>query len=119
LAASIFRRQLCQNSGKPPEDIDTTHRRVLSDVLDKHLNTKPYFIDEVKDNAIKAWHAQKAWLDVKEAIQKLKECGWEVFVHANGTTRLQLNLIQSSGLGFDMLFSSELLGSGWFLIIGN
>ena len=33
-----------------------------------------------------------------------------MFVHANGTTRLQLDLVRSSGLEFDMLFSSELLG---------
>lgn len=31
-------------------------------------------------------------------------------MHANGTTRLQLNLVRSSSLKFDMLFSSELLG---------
>ncbi len=30
-------------------------------------------------------------------------------MHANGTTRLQLNLIKSSNLKFDMLFSSQLL----------
>jgi 2-haloalkanoic acid dehalogenase type II len=40
----------------------------------------------------------------------MKERGWEVFVHANGTTRLQLDIVRSSGLNFDMLFSSELLG---------
>lgn len=38
------------------------------------------------------------------------ERGYELFVHANGTTRLQLDLCRSSGLHFDMLFSSELLG---------
>lgn len=64
----------------------------------------------MKDTVVKAWHAQKAWPDVGDALRKLKERGWEVFVHANGTTRLQLNLIRSSGLDFDMLFSSELLG---------
>ena len=99
-----------QYAGKPPEDIDITHRRVLNEVLDKHPDIKPLFTEEAKDKAVKAWHAQKAWPDVQDAVQKLKERGWEVFVHANGTTRLQLNLIRSSGLDFDMLFSSELLG---------
>lgn len=33
-------------------------------------------------------------------------------MHANGTTRLQLNLVRSASLKFDMLFSSELLG--WY-----
>jgi 2-haloalkanoic acid dehalogenase type II len=98
------------NAGKPPEDIDTTHRRVLEEVLDRHPDIKPFFTQEVKNQAIKAWHSQKAWPDVRDALKKLKERGLEVFVHANGTTRLQLNLVCSSDLDFDMLFSSELLG---------
>ncbi|CAF9916979.1 hypothetical protein IMSHALPRED_003361 [Imshaugia aleurites] len=98
------------HAGKPPEDIDITHRRVLAEVLDKHPDIKPLFAEEVKDNAVKAWHAQKAWPDVPDAVRKLKERGWEVFVHANGTTRLQLDLVRSSGLDFGMLFSSQLLG---------
>ena len=102
---------ICQNAGKPPEDIDITHRRVLDKVLDKKPDIKPLFTQELKDQAVKAWHVQKAWPDVQEAVRKLSERGLEVFVHANGTTRLQLNLVRSSGLGFDMLFSSELLSS--------
>jgi 2-haloacid dehalogenase len=100
---------LRQNTGKPPEDIDITHRRVLNEVLEKHPDIKPLFVTR-KDMLVKAWHAQKAWPEVHGAIQELKERGWEVFVHANGTTRLQLDIVCSSGLNFDMLFSSELLG---------
>lgn len=46
-------------------------------------------------------------------LEKLRELGYELFVHANGTTRLQLDLVKSSGLQgcFDSLFSSELLGT--------
>ena len=98
------------HTGKSPEDIDATHRRILNEVLDNHPDIKTLFTEEVKDKAINAWHAQKAWPDVRDALRELKERGWEVFVHANGTTRLQLNLVRSSGLDFDMLFSSELLG---------
>jgi 2-haloalkanoic acid dehalogenase type II len=100
---------LRQNTGKPPEDIDITHRRVLNEVLEKHRDIKPLFVT-LKDILVKAWHAQEAWPEVNDAIQELKERGWEVFVHANGTTRLQLDIVHSSGLNFDMLFSSELLG---------
>jgi 2-haloalkanoic acid dehalogenase type II len=99
-----------QNVGQPPEDIDVTHRRVLNEVLDKYPDIRPIFTDEVKGQAVKAWHFQRAWPDVKAAVRKLKESRLEVFVHANGTTRLQLNLVRSSNLDFDMLFSSELLG---------
>ena len=97
-------------TGKLPEDIDVTHRRVLDELLDKHPDIKPLFTEEVKDGAIKAWHTQKAWPDVQAAVRKLKESGYGIFVHANGTTRLQLDLVRSSWLDFDMLFSSQLLG---------
>jgi 2-haloalkanoic acid dehalogenase type II len=50
-----------------------------------------------------------AWSDVPEALSKLRE-KYEVFVLANGTTRLQLDLARSSGLSFDMMFSSQLFG---------
>ncbi|KAJ7848806.1 hypothetical protein B0H14DRAFT_2766679 [Mycena olivaceomarginata] len=37
--------------------------------------------------------------DVAEALRKLKEeRGLEIYVHANGTTRLQLDIVRSSGL---------------------
>ena len=98
-------------NGEPPENIDTTHRRTLLDVLDKHPDIKPLFTQDVQEKAVAAWHCQNAWPDVSEALRKLKEeRGWEIYVHANGTTRLQLNLVRSSSLKFDMLFSSELLG---------
>jgi 2-haloalkanoic acid dehalogenase type II len=98
-------------NGEPPEDIDTTHRRTLLDVLDKHPDIMPLFTQDIQEKAVAAWHGQKAWPDVSEALRKLKEeRGWEIYVHANGTTRLQLDLVRSSSLEFDMLFSSELLG---------
>ncbi|KAF7358422.1 Haloacid dehalogenase [Mycena venus] len=98
-------------NGDPPEDIDTTHRHTLLAVLDKHPEIKPLFTQDVQDKAVAAWHDQKAWPDVAEALRKLKEeRGLEIYVHANGTTRLQLDIVRSSGLKFDMLFSSELLG---------
>ncbi|CAD0028166.1 unnamed protein product, partial [Aureobasidium pullulans] len=64
----------------------------------------------VKDRCITAWHSQQAWPDVAPALQRLRDEGYEIVVHANGTTRLQLDLCRSSGLQFDALFSSQLLG---------
>ncbi|KAJ6560108.1 (S)-2-haloacid dehalogenase IVA [Mycena capillaripes] len=97
-------------NGEPPEDIDITHRRTLLAMLDKHPELKPHFTEDGQDEAVAAWHSQKAWPDVAEALRKLKERGLEIYVHANGTTRLQLDIVRSSGLRFDMLFSSQLLG---------
>ncbi|CAI7645172.1 unnamed protein product [Penicillium pancosmium] len=94
LALEWRRRYFLENSqrhqqGLSPEDIDVTLARVLD----------------------AAWHSQPAWPEVGKAIRRLRDdLGLEVFVHANGTTRLQLDLTRSSGLDFNMLFSSQLLG---------
>ncbi|KAI8954274.1 HAD-like protein [Xylaria longipes] len=67
----------------------------------------------VVEEAVRSWHHMTAWDDVLPALTSLKEeLGLELFVLANGTTRLQLDLVRSSGLAasFDMLFSSELMG---------
>ncbi|KAI1757319.1 HAD-like protein [Xylaria castorea] len=67
----------------------------------------------VVEEAVRSWHHMTAWDDVLPALTALKEeLGLELFVLANGTTRLQLDLVRSSSLAasFAMLFSSELLG---------
>ncbi|WPH01618.1 (S)-2-haloacid dehalogenase IVA [Acrodontium crateriforme] len=101
-----------QARGEPPEDIDVTHRRVLAEVLaqPEKAHIKAFFTPEVVEELIGAWHRQKAWPDVRPALQSLREKGYEVFVHANGTTRLQLNNARSANLQFNMMFSSQLLG---------
>lgn len=100
--------------GLSPEDIDITLQRTLIETI----ATEKYsaFRERISYQAdvaslIAAWHSQPAWPDVLPALKALKQQGYELFVHANGTTRLQLDLINSSGLTeFDMPFSSELLG---------
>lgn len=97
----------------PVQDIDETLTDVLDTILeDTYLKYKSHFQDaEVRKRVIAAWHSQPAWPEVKKAIQSIREdLGLEVFVHGNGTTRLQLDLTRFAGLSFDMLFSSELLG---------
>lgn len=102
-------RRVRQN--EPPEDIDDTLARVLEGVLDQFRDHQPTFDSEGKNRMIEAWHNQPAWPEVENVIRSIRDdIGLEVFVHANGTTRLQLNLILSSGLKFNMLFSSQLLG---------
>ena len=95
----------------PPEDIDITLARTLELVLDNAPDYRSHFESHDKSQMIAAWHAQPAWPEVQKAIQTIRQdLGLEVFVHANGTTRLQLDLTRFSGLSFNMLFSSQLLG---------
>ena len=97
-------------ANEPPEDIDVTLRKTLNALLEKHPEYKHSFDDHVKHQCVMAWHSMPAWPDVPPAVEALKAAGYEVFVFANGTTRLQLDLCKSSGLRFNMLFSSQLLG---------
>lgn len=97
-------------ANEPPENIDVTLRKTLDALLEKHPGHKHLFDDHTKHQCVVAWHSMPAWPEVPPAIEKLKAAGYEVFVFANGTTRLQLDLCKSSGLRFNMLFSSELLG---------
>jgi 2-haloalkanoic acid dehalogenase type II len=98
-------------ANKPVEDFDITLRTTLDALLEKHPEHKTLFDEQTKVRCVAAWHSMSAWPDVGPAIEKLKDEGYEVYVSANGTTRLQLDLCKSSGLIFNMLFSSELLGA--------
>ena len=93
--------------GLPQEDIDVTHARLLKTLLEKQYS-EVNLSSEEQNLAVRAWHRMTAWPDVPPALTRLRE-KYEVFVLANGTTRLQLDLSRSSGLTYDMLFSSQLL----------
>lgn len=108
--------------GETPEDIDVVHERLLRRLLGEssHADVASAFssddgIDSAIHTAVQAWHQMDAWPDVRVGLERVRELlpgGCEVFVLANGTTRLQLDLVRSSGLAsvVDMLFSSQLLG---------
>ncbi|KAI1774028.1 HAD-like protein [Hypoxylon cercidicola] len=109
--------------GLPPEDIDVTHRKTLLRILGREAygDERRCFVglDDGSTDvtwieaAVRSWHKMAAWPDVVPALAALKsDLGLELFVLANGTTRLQLDLVRSFDLGpfFSMLFSSELLG---------
>ncbi|KAJ6782233.1 hypothetical protein PWT90_08861 [Aphanocladium album] len=109
--------------GLAPEDIDVTLDRTLSALVADHFaEHASLFADEpaARQRLIRSWHTQRAWPDVAAAMARIRSepggggnsSGLELFVHGNGTTRLQLDLVRASGLGehFAMLFSSELLG---------
>jgi 2-haloacid dehalogenase len=97
--------------GLHPEDIDKTLARTLEVTLEGSPENRPRIDADTKETLVQAWHSQPAWPEVSNAIKSLRrDLNLEVFVHANGTTRLQLDLTKSSGLDFNMLFSSQLLG---------
>lgn len=98
------------DKGLPSEDIDVTHARLLARLVAEDGGFPDADLDEQEQQAaVRAWHRMTAWLDVPEALKRLRS-KFEVFVLANGTTRLQLDLATSSKLEFNMLFSSQLLG---------
>ncbi|THV05758.1 haloacid dehalogenase [Dendrothele bispora CBS 962.96] len=103
----IHRRFEC---GEPQEDIDFTHRRVLDRLLqqEKYARLAVELEEEGRKRLVQSWHHQNPWPDSVPGLQRLKQ-KFFIVVLANGTTRLQLDLVQSSGLPFHTLFSSQLL----------
>lgn len=89
-----------------PEDIDITHRRTLDSLLAREGLDWP---GESRKFLVQAWHSQVPWPDVVPAMHRFRK-KFFVVVLANGTTRLQLDLVRSSDIPFHMLFSSKLLG---------
>lgn len=100
-------------NGQPVESFDKTLVDALDFVLRHDFSHLASRFDATNRNeAVRAFHTLKAWPDVPPALQSLRKDGLETYVHANGSTRLQLDIVASSGLSssFNMLFSSELLG---------
>ncbi|EJD45492.1 haloacid dehalogenase [Auricularia subglabra TFB-10046 SS5] len=93
-------------AGEPQEDIDLTHRRVLDRLLVAHGLD---WSDAERRRLVRAWHQQAAWPDAVVGLTRLGK-RFDVVVLANGTTRLQLDIVRSAGLPFHALFSSQLLG---------
>jgi len=106
------------HDGLEMESVDETLKKSLDALLergggDKYADVKAVLDrdEEVKAKLLAQWHHMSPWPDVSHALEQIKQdLGLEIFVVANGTTRLQLDLCHSSGLKFDMLFSSQLLG---------
>lgn len=99
------------NNGEPAEEIDVTHRRVLDRLLAERGIDLDTWDHVIREQLVHQWHVQTPWADVLPALNQLKSDGrWFLIVLANGTARLQLDIVQSSGLPFHSLLSSEILG---------
>ncbi|KAF2638286.1 haloacid dehalogenase [Massarina eburnea CBS 473.64] len=95
---------------EPAEDIDVTHRRVLDRLLEERGINLETWDNSLREKLVHQWHIQKAWPDVIPALEIIREKKtWFLVVLANGTSRLQLDIAQSSDIPFHSLLSSELL----------
>ncbi|KAJ7248615.1 HAD-like domain-containing protein [Mycena haematopus] len=93
--------------GEPQEDIDVTHR-VLDTLLDEAGISFTVWDEDVRQDLVNSWHNQTSWADSIAGIELLKQ-DYFVVVLANGTMRLQLDIVKSTGLPFHSLLSSQLL----------
>ncbi|KAI9804656.1 MAG: hypothetical protein M1833_006731 [Piccolia ochrophora] len=105
-------------AGEAAEDIDVTHRRVLDRLLTERGVGRDEWGEGTRGGlARRSRRAHETEVEVLHVRTKLRPRRlWKGLltprsvVLANGTTRLQLDIIQSSNLPFHTLFSSELLG---------
>lgn len=94
--------------GEESPDIDLVHAQVLDELLVDRGIASDIWTAEHRKVLVQSWHKQLAWRDSLDGLRRLKR-KFPVVVLANGTTRLQLDIVRSSGLQFDALFSSQLL----------
>ncbi|TRM68140.1 HAD-like domain-containing protein [Schizophyllum amplum] len=96
-------------SGQQSPDIDDIHRDVLDGLLaDRGVSEDDWSL-ELRARLVSAWHHQLPWSDTVDGLRRISEKHPTV-VLANGTTRLQLDIVRSAGIHVDALFSSKLLG---------
>ncbi|KAL1740331.1 HAD-like domain-containing protein [Schizophyllum fasciatum] len=106
--AGFFQRILAL-AGEQSPDIDEIHRDVLDALLaDRGVSADDWDAD-VRARLVAAWHHQLPWPDSVRGIRRIS-AKYPVVVLANGTTKLQLDIVRSAGIHFDALFSSKLLG---------
>ncbi|TAQ90717.1 hypothetical protein B7494_g1005 [Chlorociboria aeruginascens] len=98
-----------ESRGKPPEDVDVTLRRILDTLLEDRGVGYEQWNEAMRRELVQKWHSQKAWPDMARALERLRK-HFDVVVHANGSTRLQIDLVKSSGLQFHTLISSQMTG---------
>ncbi|WRT65408.1 haloacid dehalogenase, type II [Kwoniella shivajii] len=91
------------------KSVDEVHKIVLDRLLCEYGIGQEEFGEEERDRLVLGWHNQVAWPDAIKGIERLKT-KFDCVVVANGTTRLQLDIISSSNLPFHTLFSSQLIG---------
>lgn len=97
------------NQRLPPEDIDVTHRRILDLLFEERGIGLDQWSEPMRQELVRRWHVQRAWPDMAPALKRLEK-HFDLVVHANGTTRLQIDLMRSSGLHFHAVISSIMLG---------
>ncbi|KAK8861285.1 haloacid dehalogenase, type II [Kwoniella newhampshirensis] len=91
------------------KSVDEVHRIVLDRILAQRGVEEDVVGRAEREKLVMGWHDQTAWPDAVQGIQRLRT-KYDCVVVANGTTRLQLDIVSSSRLPFHALFSSQLIG---------
>ncbi|KAL1735936.1 HAD-like domain-containing protein [Schizophyllum commune] len=106
--AGFFERILAL-SGQQSPDIDEIHRDVLNALLADRGVSEDDWDADVRARLVAAWHHQLPWPDSANGLRRIS-AKYPAVVLANGTTKLQLDIVRSAGIHFDALFSSKLVG---------
>jgi hypothetical protein len=117
-------------AGEAVKDKDVVHELILRRLLKEHGVDGVWDKDVIRD-LLESWHTQYGAYPVGTLLisSLARHCSWSrpaeetlrrvsgtytfadgSIVLANGTTRLQLDLMHTSGLSFHTMFSSQLLG---------
>ena len=94
-----------RNGELPWTKIDTLHRMILDEMLEKH---KIYNLsEEEKDYLNRAWHRLDPWPDSVEGLTLLKK-DHIISSLSNGNVALLVNMAKYGGLPWDTVLSAEI-----------
>ena len=94
-----------RNGELPWAPIDSLHRMILDELLDKYGLCD--LTEEEKSFLNKAWHRLKPWDDVLEGLERLRS-GFIVAALSNGNIALLTNMAKHSNIPWDCILSAEL-----------
>lgn len=89
----------------PWTNIDTLHRMILDELLEKHGITN--MTEEEKVDFNYAWHRLTPWADSVPGLTRLKK-GYVISTLSNGNVALLTNMGKFGGLPWDCILSAEL-----------
>ena len=94
-----------RNGELPWASIDTLHRMILDELLDKYGLYD--LTEEEKSLLNKAWHRLEPWHDVLEGLEQLRS-RFMVAALSNGNIALLTNMAKHSNIPWDCILSAEL-----------
>ncbi|KAH9931344.1 HAD-like domain-containing protein [Fomitopsis serialis] len=100
------------SGGSGPLNVDQLHRQILEDMLstDRWAHLAPHLDDAARHELVLFWHRLPGWPDSSAGLYGVKKFAI-IGTLSNGSVRTLIDMAKYADLPWDLVLSSELLGS--------